>query len=198
MVDVFQLIGTDISMSWDPRELTKDFRVIVDDSNKVISLPNGEAHWQYFNSGISFSRNINLAFPKVCQEVIDTLHVMQDKFRSIDNKSAMVNLFVNHRLDLNKVLLIKVDSGQSVDLHYDRTRSYSINIGLKNSNTCLTHIYSGPKAEHKLINENNVKHTIRMNDGDAYILATSQPHCVESLSLPNENKDRYLISYCLA
>lgn len=197
MNDVFQLIGSNLSISWDPERLTKDFSTVVDEKNEVLCLPNGQPHWQYFNSGISFSRNFNLAFPKQCQEIIHILATLQNSFRINNHNPPMIDAFLKHNLNASKVLLVKVACGENVDLHYDRTRPFSINIGLKNSDTCLTHVYSGEKVAVKLINENNVKHTLRMRDGDAYIIATSQPHSVESLISSNESKDRYIISYCL-
>lgn len=197
MNDVFELIGSNLIISWDPEELTKDFSVIVDEKDRVISLPNGKPHWQYFNSGIHFSRNFNIAFPKQCQEIIDILTVLQNNLRTSTPSSLITDVFLKHKLDINKVLVIKVACGKNVDLHYDRTRPFSINIGLKNSDTCLTHVYSGEKVGNGLINENNVKHTLKMRDGDAYLITTSQPHSVESLVSCNESKDRYIISYCL-
>jgi hypothetical protein len=197
MNDVFQLINSDIKFSWDPEEITKNFKVIIDNQSNIVSLPGREAHWQYFDSGIYFSRNFNIEFSNYCQEVVDVLIKIQDNLRRIDNNSAMVNLFLNHIVRVNNVLLVKVSSGKNVDLHYDRTRSYSINIGLKNSNTCLTHVYSGARVANTFINEENIKHTYQMNDGDAYIIATCQPHSVESLTHQTESKDRYIVSYCL-
>jgi hypothetical protein len=198
MNNVFQLINRGIKFSWNPEEITKDFKVVVDDQSKIASLPGRKAHWQYFDSGIYFSRNFNIEFPNHCQEVVDSLIEMQDKlFRRIDNNSTMVNLFLNHVVRINNVLLVKVVAGKSVDLHYDRTRSCSINIGLKNSNTCLTHVYSGARVADTLIDEKNIKHTYQMYDGDAYIIGTCQPHSVESLTHHTETNDRYIISYCL-
>jgi len=197
MDKVFELISQGFTIPWNPEEITKDFKVVVDDKNDIISLPNGQAHWQYFNSGIYFSRNFNEGFPAQCLEVVNSLIEIQDQYRKKDNNSYLVDVFLKHKIRADRLLLIKVDSGQSVDLHYDRTRSFSINIGLKNSNTCLTHVYSGQRVEDTFINEKNVKHTYQMNDGDAYIIATCQPHSVESLTYRNESKDRYILSYCL-
>jgi hypothetical protein len=197
MDKVFQLIGSNMAVSWDPEELAKDFKVIIDDNNNIVSLPSGEAHWQYFNSGIYFSRNFDIEFPKQCHEVISSLIEIQDQYRKKDNNSDLVNLFLKHKIRIDRLVLIKVVSGQHVDLHYDRNRSFSINIGLKNSSTCLTHVYSGERVEDTFIDEKNVKHTYQMNDGDAYIIATCQPHSVESLTYRNESKDRYILSYSL-
>jgi hypothetical protein len=197
MTDVFELLGQGIKMSWDPEELTKNFKVINDKSNKVVRLPNGEPHWQYFDSGIYFSRNLNHGFPLQCKEIIKTLTVLQNIAKSAAEKSYMMQLFTNQTLSIDKIVLIKVKSGQSVSLHFDSTRDYAINIGLKNSNTCLTDVYSGTMVDNGLINEKNVKHTFQMNDGDAYMIATCQPHAVRSLTSATDNIDRYLISYCL-
>jgi hypothetical protein len=197
MDNVFELLTKGIKLSWDPEELTKDFKAVSDKNNNVISLPGGEPHWQYFDNGIYFSRNLSLAFPAHCKEVINTLTELQNVVKESLNNSYMMQLFANSELRIDRVLLIKVASGKGVKLHFDSTRDYAINIGLKNSNTCLTHIYSGDKIEHLLINEKNIKHTLQMNDGDAYLIATCQPHAVESLISSNDNTDRYLISYCL-
>jgi|LauGreDrversion4_2_1035121.scaffolds.fasta_scaffold95428_3 hypothetical protein len=197
MNDVFELIGNGIIFSWDPEEISKDFKVISNKGNNVITLPNKEPHWQYFDSGIYFSRNLNHAFPSLCKEILKTLMVVQNNVKALPNKSSMMKLFADHKLNIDRILLVKVKSGQSVNLHFDSTRDYAINIGLKNSNTCLTDIYSGDKVEHLLINEKNTKHTFQMNDGDAYLIATCQPHAVRSLTSINDNVDRYIISYCL-
>lgn len=197
MTDLFELLSQGIKMSWDPEDLTKNFRVVSDKNDKVIRLLNGEPHWQYFDSGIYFSRNLNHGFPSLCKEILKTLTVLQNNVKASASNSYMLQVFANHKLSMDKIVLIKVKSGQSVNLHFDSTRDYAINIGLKNSNTCLTDIYSGDKVDPGLINEKNIKHTFQMNDGDAYIIATRQPHAVRSLTSTNDNKDRYLISYCL-
>ena len=197
MHDVFQLITSGMKFSWDPEDLTKNFTVISANPGNVVTLPGREAHWQYFDSGIYFSRNFNIEFQHYCREVANKLTQIQNTLRRLDNNSKLVDIFLKHNITENKVLLIKVLAGTNVDLHFDRTRSHSINIGLKNSNTCLTHVYSGALVTNTFIDEKNIKHTYQMNDGDAYIIATCQPHCVESLINRNENKDRYIISYCL-
>jgi hypothetical protein len=197
MTDLFELLGQGIKMSWDPEELTRDFKVVDGKDRKVFSLPNREPHWQYFDSGIYFARNLNHAFPALCKEIVKTLTVLQNNVRASASRSHMLQIFADHKLTIDNLVLIKVKSGQSVSLHFDSSRDYAINIGLKNSNTCLTDIYSGDKVKPRLINEKNVKHTFQMNDGDAYLIATHQPHAVRSLTSVADNIDRYLISYCL-
>jgi len=194
MNNIFQLLENEIKFKWDPEELTKNFKVVSNVNGNVISLPGG-AYWQYYTSGIYFTRNFYKSFPEICEEIAHLLIQLQNKYCTLTDSSYLVNLFVNHKINIDNITLIKVVSGKSVDLHFDRTRSFAVNIGLKNSNTCLTHIYSGKKVVGTLINEENVKHTLRMNDGDVYILEVNQPHAVESLSNINDHKDRYLISY---
>jgi hypothetical protein len=196
MNDIFQLLASGITFAWDPEELTKNFPVVSDTKGNIISASN-EAHWQYFITGIYFSRNFSKEFPDICGQVIDTLEKIQNKFRISNESSYLIDIFLEHTFSINNVLLIKVASGKSVDLHFDSTRYFAVNIGLKNSDTCLTHLYSGNRVEGTMIDEKNVKHTIQMNDGDVYLIATHQPHCVESLTSVSENRDRYLISYCL-
>lgn len=197
MNDNFQLLETGIEFTWDPKELTKNFKSITSSNNTVISPPTGEACWQYYETGISFSRNFAKKFPEVCKEIVEVLSQLQKKCLKLENKSYLINLFLEHKLTPDKVVLIKIVSGTSVSLHFDTTRSHAVNIGLKNSNTCLTHIYSGERVKNTLIDEKNIKYTFQMNDGDVYLLATCQPHYVESLTSINKNEDRYLISYCL-
>jgi hypothetical protein len=197
MNDIFQLLETGIEFKWDPEELTKNFKSISSSNNTVISHPTGEACWQYYKTGISFSRNFAGKFPEVCKEVVGVLSQLQKKCLKLENKSYLINLFLEHKLTPYNIVLIKIVSGTSVGLHFDTTRSHAVNIGLKNSNTCLTHIYSGERVKNTLIDEKNIKYTFQMNDGDVYLLATCQPHYVESLTSINKNEDRYLISYCL-
>jgi len=63
MNDIFQLLETGIEFTWDPKELTKNFKSITSSNNTVISPPTGEACWQYYETGISFSRNFAGKFP---------------------------------------------------------------------------------------------------------------------------------------
>ena len=131
MHDVFQLITSGMKFSWDPEEITKAFKVIIDEQGNVISLSSQEAHWQYFDSGIYFSRNFNIKFSHYCREVANELTQIQNTLRQLDNNSKLVDIFLNHNIIADNVLLIKVLAGTNVDLHFDRTRSHSINIGLK-------------------------------------------------------------------
>lgn len=194
MHNIFQLLETGTTFTWDPEELTKNFKVVSDNNGDVI-LMQGEAYWQYYTSGIYFARNLHNSFPEICKEISITLMQLQNKCCNLNNVSHLVQMFISDKIEISNIVLIKVPSGKGVDLHFDRTRTFAVNIGLKNSNTCLTHIYSGKKVAGTIINEENIKHTLQMNDGDAYVLKVSQPHSVESLSNINDHKDRYLISY---
>ena len=107
----------------------------------------------------------------------------------------MVKEFLNHEFNINRVVLIKVNCGHGIELHFDLVRNFSINLGLKNSNTCMTHVYSGPLVNKTLINENSKKYTFTMNDGDVYILNTKQAHEVEPIHSITTEENRYLLSY---
>jgi hypothetical protein len=128
------------------------------------------------------------------------LLLIREDLKIINHKSSMVQQFLDHKLSLARLTIIRVDSDHAVGIHYDSTRNFAINIGLKNSNTCITNIYTGPvvlETPHTLkITDNNVKHTYRMSDGDVYLVNTKQPH--EVVPLHSESgKSRYIASYSL-
>lgn len=198
MTDVFDKIADGFNISWDPELLMSGCEVVTEEFG-IVRKQNNELHWQYYpNSQVYFSRNFHHIYVSELNEVADKLIKLQDNLKNVSNKSWMLDDFIHHDVSIKNMGLIKVASGINVNLHRDLARYYGLNIGIKNSNTCTTHIYSGPVVEKTLINENNIKHSYTMNDGDVFLVATRNPHSVESNINLNEKRDRYIITYTVS
>ena len=198
MINLFDKIATDMVMSWDPEVLMSGCDVIKEEYS-IVRKENNELHWQFYpNSQVYFSRNFHHVYPTQLQEVVDKLIKLQYDLKHISDKSWMFDDFVHHELTIKNMGLIKVASGVSVNLHRDLARYYGLNIGLKNSNTCTTHIYDGEIVKDTLVNETNHKYSYIMNDGDVFLVATQHPHSVESNTIPEINLDRYIITYTVS
>jgi hypothetical protein len=202
MHELFQLINSTFNVSWDIEFLTNDLPIIKTGNNPVI-LSNGTAHWQYYNdTKVYFARNFHIVYKDETIELLKKLWMIRENLKTLTHKSSMVQQFIDHKPSLDRLTIIRVDSNHAVELHFDSTRNFAINIGLKNSNTCVTNIYTGPiqiDPEHTstvIITDDNVKHTYRMSDGDVYFVNTKQPHEVVPL-YPESNKSRYIASYSL-
>jgi hypothetical protein len=199
MIDYFEKISTSFEISWDPEELLAGIDVMSDENEtKIIRKNNNAPHWQYYpTTRVYFARNVNHAFTKQCKEVIEKLTIIQDKLKDHPVKSWMTESFLKHKLTIDNIGIIKVASGISVDVHRDINRYFALNIGLKNSNTCTTHVYEGPIIEKTLINDTSIKHSFTMQDGDVFFVAVNSPHSVESNINKENNKDRYILTYTL-
>jgi hypothetical protein len=202
MHELFQLINSTFDVSWDIEFLTKDLPIIKTGKDPVI-LSDGTAHWQYYeDTKIYFARNFHIVYKDETIELMKKLWAIKENLKTLNHKSSMVQEFIDHKLSLDRLTIIKVDSNQAVELHFDSTRMFAINIGLKNSNTCITNIYNGPiqfapESKYKLkMTDDNVKYTYRMSDGDVYLVNTKRPHEVVPL-YPKSSKSRYIASYSL-
>jgi hypothetical protein len=196
--NLFIKICDNFEVSWCPAELTKDWQVVREMEYKVITDPSGTPHWQDIGN-LLFGRNFPEAYPDQAKEVLDGLKQLQEKLRSNPPISKLVETFLNHRLELDRINLTKIKSGFSCVTHFDRSRSAVINIGVINSPVCLTHAWSmdGPMVPVTLYNERSVKYTYQHQDNEVYLLNTNIPHGIESLVRPEDNLDRYVIGYLL-
>jgi hypothetical protein len=203
MHDLFQLVHSTFNVSWDIEFLTKDFPIITTGKDPLI-LADGTAHWQYYeHSSVYFARNFHILYKDESIELMKNLLAVRENLKTLTHKSFMVKRFIYHKPSLDRLTIIRIDSNKVVAPHHDSTRNFAINIGLKNSNTCVTNIYTGPiqldpesNFQSVKITSDNVKHTYRMSDGDVYFVNTSQPHEVIPL-YPESNKSRYIASYSL-
>lgn len=203
MHDLFQLVHSTFDVSWDIEFLTKDFPIITTGKDPLI-LADGTAHWQYYgDTKVYFARNFHILYKDESIELMKNLWAIKENLKTLTHKSSMVNQFIHHKLSLDRLTIIRVDANHAVRLHFDSTRDFAINIGLKNSNTCVTNIYTGPiqfdpesNSQSIKITSDNVKHIYRMSDGDVYFVDTKQPHEVIPL-YPESNKSRYIASYSL-
>lgn len=153
----------------------------------------GIPHWQMFDAGIAFSRNFYKNFKPFCTEVAKELQNVQNLLLNIENDSILLQSFLNHSIDEKLVNLIRVPAGNNVKPHVDRTRDICINIGLKNTNVCKTHIIDS--FETTDFWNNSTRETFHMQDGDVYLISVKHAHAVESLINSNSDLTRYIITY---
>lgn len=188
MINYFEKISTDFKISWDPEELLKGIEVI-SEQDGIVRKTDKMSHWQYYpDTRVYFARNVNHAFTRQCKEVIEKLSIVQSNLKDYPVKSWMVEEFLKHKLTIDNIGIIKIDSGVSVGSHRDVNRYFALNIGLKNSNTCTTHVYEGA-------DDTSVKHSFTMEDGDVFFVAVNSLHSVESKIKKENNKNRYILTY---
>jgi IMP cyclohydrolase len=90
------------------------------------------------------------------------------------------------------VNLIRIQSGINVLPHYDSTRNYAINIGLKNSNSCVTYITTDRSTDAYW---DKPQYSYITSDGDVYLVAVKNAHAVKTLVEKKDNSNRYLMTY---
>ena len=162
----------------------------------VWRVPTNVAYWQYYpHTRTRFTRNFGRRFPKVSKHIVDQLIKLQFTVQKEDfSDQKMYEAFINHTFDYQRVQLTKIISGIGVLPHYDHGREYVINIGVRNSNTCK--VYVSDDQIIRGFRKKNLQSFI-MEDNDAYILNVDKAHAVKTLVTPEDNLDRYLISYML-
>ena len=131
--EVFEKIGDNFVVSWDPAELTKDWDIAEADKYMIIKDPTGKPHWQRIGK-ILFGRNFDVAYPNEAREILDGLKRLQIELRKNPPPSSfLVDAFLEHDFKLHKVNITKIESGVSENLHFDKSRAAVINIGVVNS-----------------------------------------------------------------
>lgn len=197
MNNLFQLLDTNFSVSWDIEKLTQDFPVHVSTGYDGVNADQtGQAHWQYFaDAKIYFSRNFYRNYRQESHEIFDYIVDLQSKYKKLEPKSKLLGLFLEHELHPSFITIVKVDPESQVVTHIDYSRVASINIGVKNSHAGITHVWDGEVLPRVFINEQNVKYSYQMNDGHAYLLNTKQPHSVTPAV--GVSLTRFIVSYSI-
>lgn len=164
--------------------------------HRYYSDPSGIPHWQLFSgSNARFSRNFALNFPEHCDSIARQLVELQRNIKKSGSvESPLVLAFLNHKIEANKVGLLKQQSGVTINPHVDNARTISLNIGIKNSNTATTYVRGSPDTE-DFYSGDLERYT--MNDGDVYLLRTQYAHAVKSLVTDRSDRDRTIITYTL-
>ena len=153
----------------------------------------GIPFWQKYKSNICFARNFCTAFPLECEIVAQTLENIKKELYNTNKPSDILSLFLNSTIIPNRVNLMKIPSGVTIEPHIDSKRSICINIGLKNSNTAITHVSEYDEKNFW----NNPTDTFQMEDGDIYLLNVKKTHAVKYMLPDITNLDRYIITYTL-
>lgn len=149
--------------------------------------------WQQYKSNICFARNFYQAFPDKCAIVVDKLIAIQENLRNTNNPSKILGAFLDSDIRPKGVNLMKIPCGVVVAPHTDLNRTLCVNIGLKNSNTAITHVSEYGEKDFW----SNPTDTYQMEDGDVYILNVKKTHAVKSTVSKDSNLDRYILTYTL-
>jgi len=190
----FLKISNNFVISWDPEVMTESFTEIIGKDNSPFSNSAGTPHWQTYNIGISFARNFYINFKKECSDIASQLIELQNTLRKdiTTPKSKLYDIFLKLKIYPNYVNLIRIQSGINVLPHYDSTRNYAINIGLKNSNSCITYITTNSGTDAYW---DKPQYSYITSDGDVYLVAVKNAHAVKSLVEKNSKSNRYLVTY---
>ena len=188
-------ISSEFNLLWSIEELAQQFvDVEIPPGVPVYADPAKQPHWQLFQSRVAFARNFFANFPAQCSEAADQLQLLQHAVRSNSPDHPLVNKFLSHAVSADRVGIIRVLPGDSVDPHYDVTRNISINIGLKNSNAGTTYI-SNNKNIKQFWQQNLSSYT--MQDGEVYLVEVKNTHAVKSNVNSDSGQTRYIITYSM-
>ena len=187
MIDGFFKLSTDFKFDFDIDNVISKIGDDQHDPNElnmhpsVYNSPTGELHWQcFYPSKIRFARNIYRNLTKECDSIANSLILLKYHARqTMFNSNSLLDRFLKHSINPQRIGIIKQQRGCTILAHTDKTRSLTLNIGLKNSNTGRTWVED---------------QSYIMQDHDVYLLNTSLTHSVESLST---EYDRYVISYTI-
>lgn len=202
MIPLFEKISEKLCLDIDIDLIESKFIEDQTDPSSIIrgyhspySHSSKKPHWQYFPSGISFARNFDINFKYETELIIDNLkEIRRNYIKDTKQLTELSKILLTSPIKNGRVNLLKIKSGTNVQPHHDDTRSVAINIGLKNSNSCITNI-----GRHDSITDFwNLPYTsFTVNDGDVYLLNVKYPHSVTSLVSESDDIDRYLITYTL-
>ena len=191
-----QIGSQSFKVSWDVEELCKCFDGDLVDplatperGHLAFSDPSGKPHWQPYPTNIYFARNFSKKFPDECNEVVGKIKMLQRRLEK--GKHELIDRFLEHRVDYRRVNLIKNYASNEVSPHIDKLRVLTLNIGLKNSNSGITHVCNGTNPDDFI---KGPLESFQMQDGDAYLLNVSNFHSVKPVS-PTATSFRYLITY---
>lgn len=203
MRERFVKLSTDFAFNFDVDKIISEFdgdrvdpTATSETNHKIYRDPSGVPHWQYFSgSNIRFARNFVGNYYRQCVSIAKQLTDIQNQIKKNGNISnSLIEYFLSHTINADNVGLIKQQSGVIVKPHIDYSRTISLNIGLKNSNTATTYV-SGTSDVKNFESLDLESYT--MNDGDVYLLRTQFSHSVKSLMTAEDNLDRYIVTYSL-
>lgn len=162
----------------------------------ILKDSNYPVYWQHYpKTRTRFTRNFGINFVNASKQIVNKLALLQQSVKQENfSDQKMYEAFVNHKFDYKRVQLSKLESGIGALPHIDNGREYVINIGVRNSNTCKTYI-----ADTSIIRgfRQQKLESFIMQDNEAYIINVDKAHAVKTLVTPEDNLDRYIISYML-
>jgi hypothetical protein len=199
---LFKKIADSVPALFDIEELEKTF--IEDQFNPIeepIIHPSGKPHWQYYiKTQLYVARNMSNTFPSEMNKICEQLKCIQNQCKADDflNKNSLVKEFCSSPITAENISFIKIPpknknaTGHTIQPHCDIGRKLALNIGLKNSNSCTTHIIDSTTATDF---SNHEQYSYNMNDGEAWLLKVSNAHAVTSHS---DTVSRYILTYTVA
>ena len=147
--------------------------------------------WQYYeDTNIYFARNFCLHYVKLTHLLRDELIELQKQIELKENISELENIFLKEEIKAENFSMSK--SSGDVEVHYDNTRNYSINIGLGNCGNATTISSLTPNLKDF---DNYPKVDYVLNNSDIYVFNTKRYHCVKQITPSTEF--RYIITYSI-
>jgi len=193
MHELFIKISSNFTATIDIEKIESVLHPIYTSGPNVVCDSSGKPHWQVFESNIAFSRNFYKNFKDDCLGVAYALHDLKDELQTTDHTSKLIDTFLNHDIQPERVGLIMTYPAKIVNPHVDRTRDICINIGLANSNTATTYVSHGIVSEKEFWKTDIDNFT--MDDGSVYIMDVKNTHAVKSNLHGNDLRIRYIITY---
>jgi hypothetical protein len=196
----FIKLGSNLFVNWDPAELT---RLMPEVSNTETNLPfekDTMAYWERHYTNVTIGRNFYKNFKQVAEEIAEKLVELQLKLKSsIKESNELLDLFLEHNINANRITLFKTVPGENIHIHKDEVgtdviRVLTINIGLKHSDQWKTYVTSQIKETEFWDSD---PESFLMEDGDVYLLRADKLHCAICLDPKRSVESRYLVSYTM-
>jgi hypothetical protein len=197
--DIFLKIDENVKFRWSPENLEKSFHdtIIEEQETRYLNNSNNrdksKTYWAHLpDVNFLYCRHLYRNFLPECNEVSNYLKNLQNTLSiSYKGNSHLVNYFLNNKIDVEKLALIKTMPGQDVNIHHDRiVRKFAINIGLKNSNKWKVFFNKDPHIS----NFWKEPSSFIINDGEVFITQVDFFHSAVCLG---SEVPRYLLSYNL-
>ena len=192
-------LSSEFNITWDVNHVLNSFinipveEQILDERGWTTDSDN-RPHWQMLEQLVSISRFFYERFPVECQLIAEELKKLQISLAEQPHH-PLVQKFLDHEITPDRVHLLKIRPGDFVRPHRDE-RNFTVNIGLKNSNTADTYVSDSMTTTTEEF-WNRPRYGFTMQDKDVYLLSVQHLHAVESMVAQDSGVYRYLISYSI-
>lgn len=117
--------------------------------------------------------------------VLQIFKDFQNKLKKLNIENKFFSAFINSEINMANLFFFRIGWNTIVDPHIDPSRTMTLNIGLKNSETHALHIYDKDET-----------HSLSINDHDCYFFQSELLHSVKPIhELYIGKAHRYILSY---